>query len=235
MKRILLASTVCIALGFGAVPAWAVIPVEDLPALAGQAKALLQDLNQFKQSYQMLTSQYQGIMSTVNALSHPNQAMGIAKNLLNQQMQSPGSAPSNVPGMSFGSTLSSGAQQFLNQNRVYTPQGTDFASTEMQRQAQGTANIQAEVQAGMDRSQERIASINELQSCIDAQPDIQAVAALQTRVQTEQLFLTNETNNVNRLALLQQVGAQVTQQRAEQHHAKDANDWGTRAWDASNN
>jgi len=96
--------------------------------------------------------------------------------MLDQQMQSPGSAPGNILGLAYGSQLSAGAARFLDQNRHYNPQGDDFAALEMRRQAQASANLQAEAQAGMDRAQERIASINELQQSIDGQPDVQAVS-----------------------------------------------------------
>jgi len=229
MKKILMASAVFLSLSVGADPARADLPVIDVGSLLAQAKALAQDLNQFKQQYSMMTQQYEGIMSTVNALSHPNQVMGMAQNMLNQQMQSPGSAPGNIPGLAFGSQLSAGAARFFDQNHHYDPQGNDFAALEMRRQAQVSANLQAEAQAGMDRAEERIASINELQQNIDPQPDVQAVAALQARVQTEHLFLQNETNNVGRLQLLQQVAARVDAQRAEQNGRKDAEDWAQRA------
>lgn len=233
MKRILLASAAFLGLALGiSAPAHALFGAGDLvfdpTNLAEQTRGILQDLNQFKQSYSMMQQQYDGIMSTVNALSHPNQALGMAKGLLNQQVQNPGSAPAYIPGLTFGSQLSAGAARFLNQNRQYAPQGDDWAATEMRRQAQVSANLQAEVQAGMDRSQERIDGINELQANIDPQPDVQAVSALQARVATEHLFLQNEQNNVARLQLLGQVSARVDAQRAEQKGRQDAEDWADR-------
>lgn len=237
MKRILLASAACLALGI-ATPAHALFGAGDIvfdpTNLAEQTRGILQDLNQFRQQYTMMQQQYQQMMYTVNALSHPNQVLNMGRDMLNQQMQSPGSMPSNIPGLAFGSQLSAGAARFLNQNRQYDPQGDDFAALEMRRQAQVSANLQAEAQAGIDRAQERIVSINELQANIDPQPDVQAVSALQARVQTEHLFLQNETNNVGRLQLLQQLAARVDQQRAEQNSRKDAEDWSRRAGAALN-
>lgn len=234
MKRILLASATCLGLALVApIPAHALFGAGDIvfdpTNLAEQTRGILQNLNQFKQQYEVEKQQYQGIMYTANALSHPNQIREVAKEMLNQQMQSPGSMPTNIPGLAFGSQLSAGAARFLDQNRQYNPQGDDFAATEMRRQAQVSANLQAEAQAGMDRAQERIASINELQQNIDPQPDVQAVSALQARVQTEHLFLQNETNNVGRLQLLQQLAQRVDMQRAEQNSRKDAEDWSHRA------
>ena len=231
MKRILLASAACLGFAFANPgPAHALFGVGDVVIdpthIAETTRGILQELNQFRQSYAMMQQQYQGIMSTVNALSHPNQVMGMARNLAEQQMRSPGSMPSNIPGLAFGSQLSAGAARFLGQNRAYAPQGDDFAAQEMRRQAQASANLQAEVQAGMDRSQERIAGIDELQANIDPQPDVQAVAALQARVATEHLYLQNEQNNVARLQLLSQVSSRVDAQRAEQRGRQDAEAYG---------
>lgn len=227
MKRLLLASAACLGFALASPgPAHALFGAGDVVIdpthIAETTRGILQSLNQFRQSYAMMQQQYQGIMSTVNAVSHPNQAMQMARGMLDQQMRSPGSAPSNIPGLAFGSQLSAGATRFLGQNRAYAPQGDDFAALEMRRQGQVSANLQAEVQAGMDRSQERINGIDELQASIDPQPDVQAVAALQARVATEHLYLQNEQNNVARLQLLSQVSARVDAQRAEQKGRQDA-------------
>lgn len=233
MKRILLASAACLVLG-GSVsrPAYALFGVGDVVIdpthIAETTRGILQELNQFRQTYSMMQQQYQGIMSTVDAVSHPNRIMNMARGLAEQQMRSPGSMPYNIPGLAFGSQLSSGAARFLDQNRQFIPQGNDFAAQEMRRQAQVSANLQAEVQAGMDRAQERIEGIDELQANIDPQPDIQAVSALQARAATEHLYLQNEQNNVARLQLLSQVAARVDAQRAEQKGRQDAEDWAER-------
>ena len=228
MKRILLASSVVLGLGM-AIPANAVLPVTDYASIMARAAEATRSLAQMKQQYDVMRQQYEGVMQTVNALSHPNQALGMAKGLLQQQMRSPGSTPSSIPGLSFGSQLSAGASRFLDQNRFATTQGNDFAALEMRRREQATANIQAEAQSGMDRAEERIAYLNQLQQSIQDQPDVTAVAAVEARIGSEHLFLQNEANNVARLQLVQSTAARVDQQRAEQAGRKEAEDWHTRA------
>ena len=95
----------------------------------------------------------------------------------------------------------------------------------MQRRAQAAANIQAEAQAGMERADERIAYLNQLQQSIQDQPDVTAVAAVGARVSSEHLFLQNEANNVSRLQLIQQTQLRVDQQRAAEHDRQSAEDW----------
>ncbi len=228
MKRILLASAVC--LGFSlAAPAHAQTPVIDAASIATRAAEAGKSLAQLVQQYQVMRSQYDQLVSTYNVLSHPNQVLDIAKGMAQQQMRSPGSAGSSIPGLSYGSSLSSAANNFLTRNRYSTTQGTDFNAQEMIRREQSTANIQAEAQEGLNRSDERINYLNRLQSSIQEQPDVTAVAAVEARIQSEHLYLQNEGNNVARLGLIQQTMTRVDQQRAEQAGRREAEDWHDRA------
>ena len=228
MKRVLLVSVACLSLALARPAGAAGIPVIDGASIAARAIEAGKSLGQMVQQYQVMRQQYDQLQATYNVLSHPNQVLGIAKGMLQQQMQSPGSTPANIPGLSFGSQLSAGAGRFLNQNRYYAPQGSDFAAQEMRRREQATANIQAEAQAGMERAEERIVYLNELQQSIQDQPDVTAVAAVEARIGSEHLFLQNEANNVARLQLVQQTAERVDQQRAEQAGRKEAEDWRAR-------
>lgn len=228
MKRILLASAALLGLGL-AMPAHAQIPVTDTASIGARAIEAAKSLAQLAQQYEMMKSQYGQLVSTYNTLSHPNQVLSTAQGLLQQQIHSPGSAGSSIPNLAFGSQLSSTANNYLNRNRYSAPQGDDFNAKEMIRREQATANIQAEAQEGLNRSDERINYLNQLQASIQEQPDVTAVAAVEARIQSEHLFLANEGNNVARLSLIQQTGVQVDQQRAEQAGRREADDWHTRA------
>ena len=227
MKRVLFASAACIGLGFAA-PAHAIV----CSNCTQEGTEIMREVNRAQQvlaQIGVLKDQYGQLKRTYDVLSHPNQVLGIAKGLAQQQLQSPGSAPSSIPGLSFGSQLSAGASRFLNQNRYAAPTGDDFNAQEMRRREQQTANIQGEAQTGMDRAEERIAYLNQLQQSIQDQPDVTAVAAVEARIGSEHLFLQNEANNVARLQLVQSTAARVDQQRAEQAGRKEAEDWHARA------
>lgn len=228
MKRILLTSAACLGLAI-ARPAHAQLPVTDTASIATRAVEAAKSLAQMVQQYRVMRQQYDQLVQTYDVLSHPNQVLGIARGMMQQQIQNPGSMPGNIPGLSFGSQLSAGASRFLNQNRYAAPQGDDFAAQEMRRREQATANIQAEAQTGMERADERITYLNQLQQSIQDQPDVTAVAAVEARVGSEHLFLQNESNNVARLQLIQQTAMRVDQQRAEQAGRKEAEDWHARA------
>lgn len=176
-----------------------------------------------------LQRQYEQAKATYEALSHPNEALGIAKGMLDEQIESPSSRPDIVPRLSYGTIMREGALRFLDQNRHSETEGDDFAAQEMRRREQATANIQAEAQAGFERAQERIGFLRELRASIEGQEDVTAVAAVEARLSSEALFLQNEANNIARLQLVQATASRVDQQRAEQNDRKEALDWYRRA------
>ena len=179
----------------------------------------LSQLEQMRQHYQQL-------VYTVESLKHPNPgSLNVAQGLLNNATRLPGSAAAEMPNMNYGSNLSGAGQQFYDQNHYYTPQGSDWTAQEMQRRQYATANLQGEAQTGLTTIQARLASLTELETSIPAQPDIQATAAFNARINAEKMYLANETNHVQNLQLLQQTQARVDQQRAEQHGRKEAEDW----------
>ena len=178
------------------------------------------------QQAEQMKEQYQQLLYTVESLQHLNPgSLSVAEGLLNNATRLPGSVPEVVPGYNFGSTLSGPGQQFYDQNHYYTPQGNDWTAQEMQRRQYATANLQGEAQTGLTTIQARLASLTELENSIPAQPDIQATAAFNARINAEKMYLVNETNHIQNLQLLQQTQARVDQQRAEQHGRKEAEEW----------
>lgn len=226
MKRVLFATVACLGIGF-AVPerAGAATWVQEGAEILREGKRIIEVGKQIR----WLQRQYEQAKATYEALSHPNEALGIAKGMLDEQIESPGSRPDIIPRLSYGTLMREGASRFLDQNRHSDVVGDDFAAREMRRRERATANIQAEAQAGFDRAQERIGFLRELRASIEGQPDVTAVAAVEARLSSEQLFLQNEANNIARLQLVQATAARVDQQRAEQNARKEALDWYERA------
>jgi hypothetical protein len=195
---------------------------EEITAQINYALVLANWVSQLEQMRQ----HYQQLIYTVESLKHPNPgSLDVAQGLLNNATRLPGSAAAEMPGMNYGSNLSGAGQQFYDQNHYYTPQGNDWTAQEMQRRQYATANLQGEAQTGITTIQARLASLTELENSIPAQPDIQATAAFNARINAEKMYLANETNHVQNLQLLQQTQTRVDQQRAEQHGRKEAEDW----------
>jgi type IV secretion system protein VirB5 len=173
-----------------------------------------------------MQQQYTQLQYTVASLQHLNpQSLTTAAGLLNNAMRLPGSAAALIPGLNFGSNLSAAGQPFYNQNHVYTPTGTDFAAMELQRRQMATANIQGEAQTVLTTISQRVASLAQLEASIVSQPDVTAVAAINARINSEHMYLTNETNHVSNLQAMLQTQQAVDQQRAEQHDRQQAETW----------
>jgi hypothetical protein len=211
-RRLFCVGLIAVVAG-SAAPAWSY----ELTLDVTQAAHAVAELAQLQQQYTVLMKSYMQLQSTVASLRHlsPN-IMGIAPGLQADQMRLPGSDTSALPGMNFGSNLSGAGQQFYNQNHVYTPQGNDFAATELQRRQIATANLQGEAATGMRQIAARIASLAQLESSIQTQPDVMAAAAITARINAEHLYLTNESNNISHLQLLMATQEHVDQQRGEQ-------------------
>ena len=227
MRRPLLVSAAFLGVAVCmAPPARAVLPVTDVASITARALEAAKNIAQLIAQYGLMEQQYQEMILTFNAVSHGNNVLSTAQGLLSRATQLPGSSYTQMPGLTFGSQSSAGAVQFFAQNHFYTPQGTDFEAQEIQRQQQATANIQAEAYAGMQRADQRVASLQELQANIQDQPDVTAVSAVEAHIQSEQAFLANETTNVQRLQLMEATQSRVDQEREEQAGRKDAEEWG---------
>ncbi len=187
-------------------------------------------LEQLIQSYEVLRNSYTQLEYTVASLQHLNaNALLTAQGLLSNAARLPGSTANALPSLAFGSNLSGYGQQFYNQNHVYTPDGNDFAAQEMKRREYATANLQGEAQTGAAMTNERIASLNELQASIASQPDVTAVSAISARIASERVFLANEQARNQHLQMLLATQQAVSQQRAEQHSRQQLDEWDTAA------
>jgi hypothetical protein len=223
-RRLVSAGLIAAFLGWSATPARAVELTLDMT----QAAHAVAELAQLAQAYRVLMCQYQQLQAVTLAVQHANPTiMNTAPALQSSQMQLPGSAAAAMPGLTAGSSLTSAGQPFFNQSTVYTSQGTDFASTEMQRQQTATANIQGEAQTGMTRIAQRIASLTQLAASIQTQPDVTAVAATNARISAEHLYIANEGNNIANLQLMSNMQQQTNQQRAQQNSRMQTEQWGS--------
>lgn len=176
--------------------------------LADEIRTLENQLTQLRQTYQ--------------ALAHLTNINGVATELGLPSVQNPLGAVSQVPGLLNGSRLAAGAQQFLDANRYYQPQGNDFLAQEMQRRAQSTANIQALAQQNLQATEDRMAGLQELQGQIDASPTTQDMGAVQARLNAESNFISVQQAQAQQLQVLQRVQEQASQQRVAEWQRQSA-------------
>jgi hypothetical protein len=183
-------------------------------------------LEQMIQTYQTLYQSYLQATYTAQALKHENPlSLTTAQGLLNNAVHMPGSPAPTMQDYNYGSKFSAYAHPFYYQNHVYTPDGDDFAAQEMRRHETATANLQGEAQTGAETTNQRIASLTELQASIAAQPDVTAVSAINARLASERLFLANEQAKNQHLQMMLATQDQVSRQRAEQHGRQQLDEW----------
>jgi flagellar biosynthesis chaperone FliJ len=227
MKTVLLLSTaLTLALPISRAKAQAAVMcvncTDEFSAVASYAATAISWGSQIK----WMEQQYQQLTYEVQSLQHLNpRAMMTGQGLMNDATRLPGSVAGAVPGLNYGQSLSTPGQRFYDQNRYYTPQGNDYAAQEMQRRQYATANLQGESMTGMTTIRARLASLTQLENSIPSQPDVQATAAINARIEAEKSYLANESIHVQHLQLMQETQAHVDQQRAEQRARKQADQW----------
>ena len=215
MKRALLAGVVSLAL---VAPARAQLAVVDKLANA----QLLEQAAHALASLRQLELQYQQLQTTYAALSHPSSVLGLANRL--------GSTARGLGMTEMGSAFSgagsvAGSAQRLANMRAFTSTGSDWSAQEMTRKAQRLANIQTVAQQQMEQAAERIEGLAELMAEIDGQPDVQASAALQNRIQAEHAFLSAQRQQLAQLEAVARTEEQADLLRVEEKNRESAEQW----------
>ena len=191
---------------------------------AQQASQMVQQLNQAVQRYQQLQATFASITGARDVTS-----VASALNSLRSVLPPSGT----VPGIANGGTVAAGTSGFLQTNRVYTPTGTDFEAQEMQRRQQAYANLQAMALTGMQRAEERRDSFQEFVAAAGTQPDTQASASLQNRIQLEQAMLANEQEELTHIRVMAQMQASVDAEREQEAGRQASEAWAAKtagAW-----
>jgi hypothetical protein len=175
-----------------------------------QAKDMVATLGWLKQQYE--------------AVAHlPDNIRGMASQLATTPtLQNPFPQANTIGRIAGGLGVAEGAQQQLDQNRYYGPQGEDWTAQEMNRRATATANIQAVAIQHMQAIEERQQSLQEFYQGIEESPDVQQSAAVQARLQLEQNFVAGQQAQAQQLASLVQLQNRVDEQRIEERQRREA-------------
>lgn len=218
MRKLLLAgaSALAVAVAAAGVPAaraqWSVFDSTNHVQAVAQVNALRQQIQVMQQQLQ----QAQQIYGAVSRL--PDQALA----RLGSQLDTSGfrdavGLAEGMRGLAMdGQRLTSSAQRFLDQNRVYAPAGNDFASTELLRRAQSIANAQGMADGLMRSSAGRIAALRQLEGMLASAPDAVTVAHIQARIAHEQTFVQAQMVQAQALSLWQQAQVRNEAQRREE-------------------
>jgi hypothetical protein len=225
MKQVLFAGVAALALAVLPSTARAEMAVTDALSHA-QAEItnsqLYQQVAQAVATVRSLEQQYQQLQATYNVLAHTTDVMTMASRL---GSVANGYGASEIGGMMTGvSSLAGTAEQVANL-RFYSSSGTDFSATELTRRADRLGGIQAAAMQGMRQSEQRIAGLQDLMAEIDGQPDVQASAALNNRIQAEHALLSAQQQQLAQVQLMAQTQAQGDQLRAEEAQRQSAEQW----------
>jgi hypothetical protein len=201
------------------------IPVTD--ALANvQAEItnsqLYQQVAQAVATVRQLEQQYQQLQATYNVLAHTTNVSGMANSL---GTVANGYGATEIGGLMTGAGRLAGSADQVANLRFYSSTGTDFSATELTRRAQRLGNIQALALQGISQSERRINGLRELMGEIDGQPDIQASAALNNRIQAEHALLAAQQQQLAQVQLMARAQEQADLLRAEEAQRQSAEQW----------
>jgi conjugal transfer/entry exclusion protein len=180
---------------------------------------LYQQVAQAVTTVRQLEQQYQQLQATYNALAHTSSASGYASRL---GAVANGLGASEVGGALTGVGNLAGAADQVTSLRHFQSSGTDFSATELTRRANRLGNVQVAALQGMRQSEQRIAGLRELMGEIDGQPDVQASAALNNRIQAEHALLSAQQQQLAQLQLMAATQQQGDVLRAEEAQRQSA-------------
>ncbi len=218
MRKFLLAGVCGLAL-FQVVAAHAQIPVTDGANLLNTGKAVLQgaqQIQQLAQQIQTLEQQLTQMQNIYASVAHmPDQMLGQLGSALNvSQFRNPlGSSSGSIGALMNGSglngslnmgSLSSLGQQYLNQNRVYSPPGGDANANSMANNAASIAGTQSMVDQLYQSAADHTKLLQNLEGALASAPDAKGVADISARVQLEQSYIANQQTQASAISTWQQ-------------------------------
>jgi type IV secretion system protein VirB5 len=215
--RLLTAAAVVFALS---AQAQAQMPVIDTNAIT----QLVSQLRTAQQQYQQLVANYNQLVATYQSLAQLTNINSVANELKQPWMQNPAPSTTLVPGLlnglsppsTLGGNLATLAQQYLGQNRVYEPQGTDFQAQQLRTAANAVAQIEAVATQNLQALEARASALTQIQSQLDSAGTIQKVASIQARLVAELNYVAIQTAQAENLRTLAAARTDTQDQAQEQ-------------------
>lgn len=202
----------------------------DVPVIDGASLVqLVQQVQQAAQEIQLLQQQLQQVMTIYNAISHVTD-LGTAVSALgmlgiqNPLPVNPYSVQSLLSGRGGVTGMSGSIGTLFNSNwaadHVYTPTGSSFEASLIQRGATGIAGIQGLSGQLYQSMAQRLPLLQELQDRLAVARDPKDVMDLQARLAAEQSYIQAQGVQAQTLAMMQVAAYQDQQQeRDEQRQA----------------
>lgn len=179
-------------------------------------------IKQVAQEIDFLKSQLTQLQNVYGSVAHlPDEMLAQLGQQLNvSQFRNPlptanGAIGSLMNGTGMGSLAGLG-QQYLNQNRIYAPQGADYNAASMASNANSIAGVQSMADQLYQSAAAHNNALQGLESQLAAAPDEKAVADISARVQLEQTYIASQQVQAQAISTWQQAQVRNTdQQRRE--------------------
>ena len=229
-RKLCLVASVSLAC-FAAVPARAVIPVEDPGAIAQLVTEAKQGYAALTEAYaqgKTLISSFEQMKSIYESFSHLTNASEIIPLLTNTLSSNP--LPSSMAGLQsmfdgagLSSTYQSAVQEVMGRDPGYSPNGTDYNSQRINRDAVAAAGQAVVGQSLYQSSTQRLTGLNDLNAVGANAKDPKDTADLTFRgvIETAKSVVQG---NIGVSSLVQQQAERARQDASRQQAAKYAAD-----------
>lgn len=227
MKRTLFAgaSALAFALSTPSSPAAAQgIPVYDNAGFLRQGAQHIETIGRWTSQLRAMEQQYTQIYRTANSLAHTTSVQGLASDLGRLSNTVPGAGAVGDLARGVGGIAGAAAQARSITGGVTA--GPGFSAAELDRRVRSVANFQSLALQQARSVEGRISGIRGLLAEIDAQPDVQASAALGNRIQAEGAFLAAQQQQLAQLQILQRAQEQADGLREQERARLSAEELG---------
>jgi Type IV secretion system proteins len=195
-------------------PATAQVSVIDEANLAQNLQTAAQSIAAVEQ----LKAQLSQLQQTYTMFTNPTDILGMASGLENQTIENPMPVANALSGLVGGTTAGTGAASaYFNQNHVYTPSDGSTASTQLNENAQGIANIEGIASTDLSAIEQRLQQLPNLEADLNAATSITQVDAINGRIAAESQFVQAQQAQAANLQVLaaEQVASQKQQQQEQ--------------------
>ena len=183
---------------------------------AARIQNVLQQIQYAESQLQQLQNVYSSIAHLPDSVvSQLGQSFNVAQ-LRNALPTTPGSIGSLMNGTNMGS-LSALGQQYLGQNRIYAPQGSDYNTASITNNASSIASVQSMADQLYQSAAAHTTALQNLEGQLAGAPDEKAVADISARVQMEQTYIASQQVQAQAIGTWQQAQVRNYEQQKREN------------------
>lgn len=218
MRKSAVAIVLLLASLMGAPNARAQIPVIDGANLAQNLQTAAQSIIAVEQLKAQLTQ----LEQTYTMFTNPTDILNMASGLESQTLENPMPLANSLSGLVGGTVAGTGAAStYFNQNHVYAPPDGSSASTQLNDNAQGIANIEGVASTNLSAIELRLQQLPDLESDLNTATSITQVDAINGRIAAESQFVQAQQAQAANLQVLAVEQAQSQEQQGREQFVQD--------------